>query len=124
MFRLLRGRREQELAALGEFRSRRKVVAEDVTVVGEQLTELHFDTLATELDAPLRIDYQSALDAYETAKERLGTTASTEDLAPVRAALTDGRYFLACVLARQGVTPAGWQPNWINQDWGGYQGGG
>jgi hypothetical protein len=212
MFRFLRERRERELAALGEFRSRRKVVAEDVTIFGEQLTELHFDTLSTELDAPLRGDYQSALDAYETAKERLHTSATTEDLAPVRAALTEGRYFHACVLARQvdqplpqrlaecffnpqhgpslkevawtppngtqrlvpvcradasrlandelpeirmvrvgdrwvpwfvegteyarlgrgfdekavhqGVTQAAWQPNWINHDWGGYQGGG
>ena len=41
-----RRRREEELAAKDRWRVARRLVDEDVTVLGEQLAELHLDTLA------------------------------------------------------------------------------
>ena len=48
---------------------------EDVTRFGEELRQLHFDTLTTALDEAMREDYQRALDAYEQAKARLATAS-------------------------------------------------
>lgn len=100
----LRARKERRLAAMEEFRQARKLIDEDVTVFGEQLSDLHIETLTTELDRDMRADYQAALDLYEESKEAF---RGAEDLAAVLAiekVLDDGRFRLACVLAaRDGV---------------------
>ena len=52
----------------------------------------------------MRRDYQRALDLYDEAKHALTRAKATEDLAAVRAVepvLNDGRFHLACVLARR-----------------------
>lgn len=102
----LRARKERRLAAMEEFRQARRLVDEDVTVFGEQLSDLHVETLTTELDRDMRADYQRALDLYEESKTSL---REAEDLAAVLAIekiLDDGRFRLACVLAaRDGVEP-------------------
>jgi hypothetical protein len=102
--RALARRREARLAALEEFRVNRKIADEDVTVFGEQVAELHVDTLATELDGPMREDYQRALESYEEAKRRLAGATTVGEVAGVTAALDDGRYARACVLARRDGT--------------------
>lgn len=102
--RVLAARRELELQAQEAFRANRKMVDEDVTVFGEQVAELHIDTLATELDTVMREDYRSALTSYDKAKELLATATTTEQIAGVSSALEEGRYARACVLARQGGT--------------------
>lgn len=99
--RVLGRRREAELAALEAFRVNRKVADEDVTVFGEQVAELHVDTLATELDPAMREDYQRALDSYEEAKRRLAEATTVGEVAGVTTALDEGRYARACVLARR-----------------------
>lgn len=103
--RALAVRREQELAATEAFRINRKVIEEDVTVFGEQVAELHIDTLATELDGPMEADYRSALGYYDRAKELLAVASSTEEVAEVSSALEEGRYSRACLLARQDGLP-------------------
>ncbi|NYD40881.1 hypothetical protein [Nocardioides panaciterrulae] len=96
-----RARQERRLAALEEFRQARKLIEEDVTVFGEQLTDLHVETLTTELDQAMREDYQRALDLYERSKTGLRDAQETSEVTAVEDVLHDGRFHLACVLARR-----------------------
>src|SRR5690606_21609979 len=101
-------RREEarlESARVEQLRTVARPAEEDVTRFGEELQELHVDTLTTTLDVPMRQDYQRALDCYETAKELLHTSSRAEDVTEATKALEDGRYALACVLARQDGRP-------------------
>ena len=98
--RALTRRRDAELAALEAFRVNRKIADEDVTVLGEQVAELHVDTLATPLDPDMHEDYQRALDSYEKAKLLLAEATTVGDITGVTTALEDGRFARACVLAR------------------------
>ncbi|MGL5808457.1 MAG: hypothetical protein ACRCYQ_00750 [Nocardioides sp.] len=96
-------RNRKEIAA--EFDGARKLAEEDITVFGEELQNLHIETMTTELDTPMRQDYQRALNSYETAKERVGTATTADEIKTVTHALEDGRYAMACVLARQDGEP-------------------
>lgn len=99
MRRLGRQRRERRLAELEAFRLARKAADEDITTFGEELGQLHVETLATPLDETMRTDYEQALDAYERAKERLVGSAAAVDITEVTRTLADGRFSHACVLA-------------------------
>jgi hypothetical protein len=103
--RSLGARRELRLQASDHLRLSRKAADEDVTVFGEELTELHFETLSTDLDVEMRRDYQQALDSYERAKELVGTASSGEDVRSVTSMLEDGRFAQACLLARRDGDP-------------------
>ena len=83
----------------------RVVADEDVTRFGEELQRLDTDMLVTPLDEPMRQDYQRALDSYEQAKETLRTARQADDIKHVTQALEDGRYAVACVLARKDGRP-------------------
>ena len=98
-------RREQRLAEREEFRQLRRVVAEDVTVFGEQLVGLHEETLTTELDDAMREDYQRALDRYEDGKASLKAAQDATAVTAIEQVLNDGRFHLACVLARRDGEP-------------------
>ncbi|MBB6628933.1 hypothetical protein H5V45_16515 [Nocardioides sp. KIGAM211] len=95
------GRKERRLAALEELRQARHLVDDDVTVFGEQLAELHVDTLTTELDPDMRWDYQKALDLYDDAKRSLAAATDAPAVRAITPVLDDGRFHLACVLARR-----------------------
>jgi uncharacterized membrane protein YgcG len=96
--------RRQQLAA-ARLDAVRRVADEDVTRFGEELQDLHVETLTTELDAAMRQDYQRALDCYENAKQLLHDAAVPADVSEVTRTLEDGRYAQACVLARQAGQP-------------------
>lgn len=98
---ILGKRKARRLQAADSFRLARRASDEDITVLGEQLGELHLETLATELDDEMREDYQRALDAYEKAKLALRAAATSEDVATVNTILDDARFARACVLARR-----------------------
>jgi hypothetical protein len=98
-------RRELSLQASDRLRLSRRAADEDITVFGEELTELHFETLTSELDDDLRRDYQQALDAYERAKELVRYAAAADDVRSVTSALEDGRFAQACLIARRDGTP-------------------
>ncbi|MDF9714701.1 hypothetical protein INN71_02070 [Nocardioides sp. ChNu-153] len=98
-----RARRERERVAALEAVTR--VADEDVTRFGEELQDLHVETLTTDLDVAMRQDYQRALDSYEAAKDLLRDVARPEDVKAVTRSLEDGRYAMACVLARQAGDP-------------------
>lgn len=94
-----RTRRERALAALDAYRHVRRAADEDVTRFGEELSELHIETLTTELDEQMRTDYQRALDSYEDAKAALARSVMAAEVTDVTRTLTDGRFSHACVLA-------------------------
>ena len=83
-----RSKQRAELAKQSALRKPAKVAEEDVTRFGEELQELHIDTMTTELDPAMRQDYQRALDAYENAKSLLGLLKSKSPT---------GRYWSVCV---------------------------
>ncbi len=101
----LQRRRDAASAELAAFRDRSTYLREDVTVFGEQLSELHVDTLTAELTATSRDHYQRALESYERAKERLTVADRMSALDPVSAALVEGRFHRACVLAAAAGEP-------------------
>ena len=81
MFGGRRRRREQELAEKDRWRVARRLVDDDVTVLGEQLAELHVDTLADDLDPTARDHYRRALEHYDQAKHLLASSETAEDVA-------------------------------------------
>lgn len=94
-------RKQDRLFDLELARVQRRLVDEDVTLFGEQLSDLHAETMTTELDDDMRADYQKALDLYEEAKGRFSREATDAELVEIGSLLEEGRYRRACVLARR-----------------------
>jgi hypothetical protein len=63
--RRARQQREDQLVAVDRWRVARRLADEDVTVLGEQLADLHVDTLVDDLDEQAAHHYRRALDHYE-----------------------------------------------------------
>jgi hypothetical protein len=82
-----------------------KLCEEDVTLLGEQLRRLDADTAEHPLDEVARIDYQKALDAYESAGRALRKATTPEGVTDVTDTLNEGRYALACVEAQLTGSP-------------------
>ncbi|MBL1086605.1 hypothetical protein JK359_32395 [Streptomyces actinomycinicus] len=103
LVRRRRRRREQEQrAALDRLRV---VVDEDVTAFGEELDRLDFHPSEAGVDDAMRADYERALDAYDSAKQRMAAAARPEDVRGVTEALEDGRFSLAQLAARREHRP-------------------
>ncbi len=100
-----RQKRQIEARRVDRLEGVRKLAEEDVTVFGEELQSLHIETMTTELNTAMRQDYQRALNSYETAKERLNSATEPDHIKAVTTALEDGRYAMACVLARENNEP-------------------
>jgi len=103
--RVLTARHERRMELARNFRTSRKVANEDVTTFGEELTDLHVETLTTTIDDDMRADYQRALDSYETAKQRIHDATDEAGVTQTTTALEDGRFAMACVLARRDDRP-------------------
>ncbi|MEU6587975.1 hypothetical protein ABZ923_01845 [Streptomyces sp. NPDC046881] len=103
LVRRTRKRREQEQRAALE--RLRVVVDEDITAFGEELDRLDFRPSEPGADDAMRADYERALDAYETAKQRMGAARRPEDVRLVTEALEDGRFSLAQLAARREHRP-------------------
>jgi hypothetical protein len=99
MFGGRRRRREEELVALDRWRTARKLMDEDVTVLGEQVAGLHLDTLADDLDAEAHDHYRRALENYDRAKQLLAASATVEDVSAIEQVVADARYHRAAVIA-------------------------
>ena len=97
--------REAKLMALDRWRVSRKMVDDDVTVLGEELSDLHIDTLASDLDDETRHHYQRALEHYEQAKEKVRSSVSYDDVLAAEQLLADARYHRAVVLALEAGEP-------------------
>lgn len=104
----LRDRKEHRLRELDGFRQARRLADEDVAVFGEQLSELHVETMTDDLSPEARRDYQRALASYDAAKQALDEAEkaqTTQAVVAVNDPLNDGRFHLACVLARRDGDP-------------------
>lgn len=102
----LRSSRRRELERQrAELEPVRRLAAEDVTALGEELQALDLDLAGHSLDAGQRADYQRALDAYESAKTASDAMARPDDVRHVTEILDDGRYAIACVRARVAGAP-------------------
>jgi hypothetical protein len=99
MFGGRRRRREEELAAKGRWRVARRLMDEDVTVLGEQVAELHVDTLADDLDADAHDHYRRALEYYDQAKQLLAASETVEHVVAVEQVVADARFHRAAVIA-------------------------
>ena len=91
--------RAEELAQV------RKLCEEDITLLGEQLRRLDAETAAHPLDDAARVDYQTALDAYESAQRTVRRITDVDEISKVTDTLSAGRYALACVQARVAGQP-------------------
>lgn len=98
-------RRTDQLRTAEVFRLNRHLADQDVTRFGEELMDLHVETMTTDLDPAMRASYQRALDSYEGAKASLAAAAAPEDVTGVVRELADGRFHLASVLARRDCVP-------------------
>jgi hypothetical protein len=88
-------RREGQL----ELEGVRRLADEDVTLLGEQLQRLDTEVGDRQLDEVSRLDYQRALDAYESAQRAVARITSAQEISKVTDTLSTGRYALACVQA-------------------------
>ena len=103
--RRARSRRTDRLRTAEVFRLNRALADQDVTCFGEELMDLHVETMTTDLDPAMRANYQQALDSYDAAKASLAAAAAPEDVTGVVRSLADGRFHLASVLARRDDAP-------------------
>ncbi|MEW2289127.1 hypothetical protein [Streptomyces sp. NPDC047841] len=97
-----RRREDEQRAALDRLRV---VVDEDITAFGEELDRLDFHPSEAGADDTMRADYERALDAYETAKQRMAAARRPEDVRSVTEAVEDGRFSLARLAARREGRP-------------------
>ncbi|WP_190018566.1 hypothetical protein [Streptomyces lucensis] len=97
-----RRREDEQRAALDRLRV---VVDEDITAFGEELDRLDFRPSEPGADDAMRADYERALDAYDTAKQRMAEAHRPEDVRPVTEALEDGRFALTALAARREGRP-------------------
>lgn len=94
-----RARVERRRAA-EELQAVRRLAAEDVILLGEELRRLDRRVASRGLAEEARVDYQTALDAYESAQRAVDRIGSADEISRVVDTLSAGRYALACVLAR------------------------
>ncbi|MFJ4583381.1 hypothetical protein [Streptomyces echinatus] len=100
-----RGRRRREQEQRAALDRLRVVVDEDITAFGEELDRLDFHPSEAGADDAMRADYERALDAYESAKQRMTAATRPEDVRSVTEALEDGRFSLAQLAARREHRP-------------------
>lgn len=94
-----RSEREQELEGV------QRLADEDVTLLGEQLQRLGREVDGIRLDEATRLDYQRALDAYESAQRTVPGIREADEISKITDTLSSGRYALACVQARMAGRP-------------------
>ncbi len=97
--RRARDAREGKLEQADRWRIARKLANDDVTALGEELAELHVDTLGSDLDDEAAHHYRRALEHYDQAKERVRTSETVEDVLAGDQLMKDARYHRAAVLA-------------------------
>src|SRR5215216_735292 len=74
-----------------ELRGVRLLAEEDITILGEQLQRLGAEVAGRKLDEPTRVDYQTALDAYESARRDAPRIRTSDEISKVTDTLSTGR---------------------------------
>ncbi len=103
--RRLRGRRTDRRAGTAELEQIKLVADEDVTLLGEELARLDAEVAGRALDQETRLDYQRALDAYESAQRSVPRLTDVDRISTVTDTLATGRYAIVCVRARLAGQP-------------------
>jgi hypothetical protein len=98
-------RRARAAISQAELEGVLRLAGEDVTVLGEQLRALDAEVAGSVLDDAARADYQTALDAYESAGRAVPRISTPDEISKVVDTLSTGRYALACVQARVSGRP-------------------
>jgi hypothetical protein len=88
-----------------ELENVRHLAEEDVTLLGEELQRLDRELEGRALDEATRVDYQTALDSYESAQRTVLRIHGAEEISTITDTLSSGRYALACVRARVAGRP-------------------
>ena len=116
----LRERREREFARLDAFRSARKLVDEDITVLAEQLAQLRDEALTVDPNGALRADYDKAVESLDQARSIRTRAETAEDVAAIEILLTEGRFNVGCAMARRDGTdlPTRREPCYFNAQHG------
>jgi len=97
--------RDREAREAAELAAVKQTVEEDITKLGEEITELDTEVKLAASQADTQADWQRALDSYERAKTELAAVKHVDELRRVTEALEEGRYALACVRARVNGEP-------------------
>ncbi len=103
--RRLRGHRRAQRAHAAELDQVKRFADEDVTLLGEQLQRLDAQVVGRPLDDAARVDYQRALDAYESAQRAVAAITDVEEISKISDTLSSGRYAMVCVQARVAGAP-------------------
>ncbi|HET6985149.1 MAG TPA: hypothetical protein VFI00_00990 [Kribbella sp.] len=103
--RYWRDRRAAGRVDRAELEEIRGLADEDVTLLGEELSRLGERVDGQDLDAETRLDYQRALDAYESARRSVRDLKSVDEISTLTDTLAGGRYAMVCVLARVSGQP-------------------
>src|SRR5206468_3454822 len=98
-----RTRRRQEAEALDHVKDQ---VRDELVDLGEGIRALDLDVEMPGVDAQARDLYGQAVAAYDRANTAWNTARTVDDLAPVGAALEEGRWALAATQARMAGRPA------------------
>lgn len=96
----LQNKRSDRETERSELAAMRHLAEADAVLFGEELARLDARVADAELDAEARVDYQSALDSYESALRVIDNPRSIDSVSEVVDALAAGRYAAACVVAR------------------------
>lgn len=105
VYRHLRHKKAEGQREDAELSAVRHVAETDAVQLGEELARLDAALVDAELDHESRADYQSALDAYESAMRIVDRLQTIDDVVEVVETLSVGRYAMACVKARVGGDP-------------------
>jgi hypothetical protein len=92
-----RRRREREDAEFAEVKDRAR---DEVVALGEDISALDLDVRRAGLPDATRSDYETAVNAYDRADTAWEQARRPEDLAPVGAALEEGRWAMESTRAR------------------------
>lgn len=95
-----KNRRDEAQERRRELGDIQRLADEDVTFLGEQLQRLDAEVGGRPMDEATRADYQTALDAYESAQRAVPRMRGVDEISTVSDTLSQGRYALACVDAR------------------------
>ena len=97
--------RRNRASARTELADIARLAEADAVSFGEELARLDARVADAELDAETRVDYQNALDAYESALRVADRLETIDQVSGVVDALAAGRYSAACVQARVDGAP-------------------
>jgi hypothetical protein len=100
------GRRKRRAREAAEFEEAKRNARDDLVALGDDIRALDIDVQMPNVDPQAKADYDHAVARYTEAEELWERARSPRDLAPVGAALEEGRWAMASGKARfSGETP-------------------